>query len=103
LATKTVWIKGPNLNPLPVKYTLQRVKPGLGNVEGSADRSIQLRAHVIPADPRTPAQIACREKFAAAMAEYSAMTAEQKQYWKEIGNKSAISAMNAYTRHKIKT
>lgn len=102
LVTKTVWVPGPTPADPPIKKVIQRVQPGLGNVNGFQDRSLQLRTHVIPADPRSPAQLACRAKFAAAMAEWKNMGAAERKYWIDLGNKSAISGMNAYTRYKLR-
>lgn len=78
------------------KYVYQRVAPGLGNVEGVPLDNLQLRAYVIPADPKTPAQLARRNLFSLAVSGWHSLTEEQRWAWRDAGARRNISSFNAY-------
>lgn len=99
---KTLTISGtlsfcPTNPPRPCgKYVYQRVRAGLGNVAGVPLNNLQLRAHVIPYDPMTPAQLACRQRMRDAVAGWHLLTPEQKAQWRSAANLTMISPFNAY-------
>lgn len=84
------------------RYTYQRVKPGLGNVTGRQERDLQLRTHVIPFDPMTPAQIARRDLMRAAVAFWHVATSQDKEAWKITAQKRQISVFNACVSDVLK-
>lgn len=77
------------------RYTFQRVRPGLGNVPSRPSLDLQLRRHVVPLDPKTPAQIARRDLMRAAVARWRASTSQDKAEWKIIAQNRSISVFNA--------
>lgn len=56
------------------KYVVQRCAAGLGNVTGDKRLSTQLRAHVLPVNPRTAPQMRQRGKLAAAVIAWRALS-----------------------------
>lgn len=93
-----LWVPDPANPGQYIKKVAQRTAKGRGNAPGFADRAQQIRAHVIPADPKTPAQLARRAAFAAAMAGWSALTPAQKQTYNDRANALKISGVNLYMR-----
>jgi len=59
-------------------YVFQRVRRGLGNITADKNRGMQLRRHVVPRDPKTPAQLARRSKFAQAIIAWRSASPQQK-------------------------
>lgn len=55
------------------KYVVQRCAPGTGNVAGDLDGSTQVRAHVLPGNPRSTAQMQQRGKMADAVRAWRAL------------------------------
>lgn len=85
-------------DPVCTLYVFQRVAPGLGNVPEDPTRSLQKRRHVVPADPKTPAQLARRSRFAAGVAAWHALDSNSKRYWRALGARLGISGINAFMR-----
>lgn len=77
-------------------YVIQRVPAGTGNVTASPDLSLQIRRHVMPADPNTLAQQANRWKVKQAVAQWHALDAAAKTVWRKTGSGRNISGFNAY-------
>lgn len=77
-------------------YVIQRVEPGTGNVTADPTLSLQIRRHVIPVDPNTPAQQSNRAKVRAAVASWHTLDATTKQAWKVRGAPRHITGFNAY-------
>lgn len=88
--------------PACTKVVYQKVAPGKGNLPGTGDYAYQRRRHVIPADPRTPAQVARRATFAAAVTEWQAMTDDQRRAWRAAAAGLAISGYNLYISHRTR-
>lgn len=103
LGTKTVWVPQPDPQAPPVRMVLQRTAPGLGNVEGARERRLQLRAHVIPADPRTPAQLAQRAAFAAAQTAFYALSPGDRDALRAPAALANLTARQYFTREFLKT
>ena len=87
----------------PVKKVYQRVGDGLGNVPGIPRRNLQLRAHVIPTDPQTAAQLACRQRFADAMAAWATLPTDTKTLYEKRARPLRLKGHNLYTREYIHT
>ena len=95
LITKTLTFK-PDDPALPFgKYVFQRVAPGKGNLPDRKALDLQLRRHVIPIDPMTPAQIARRDLFRAAVARWRAPMGDDLDRWELIAQKRSIPLFNA--------
>lgn len=81
---------------------IQRVRPGLGNISNGDKWDLQDRALVSPAVPPTPAQLARRAQFAAAVAAWQAMSLEQQKKYKERAHARAISGFNLFLSEYMK-
>ena len=98
LATHTVWVPQPDPNAPPVRMVMQRTGAGFGNVEGIPGQKLQLRAHIIPYDPKTPAQLARRALFAAAQAAWYALTPAERATWTADADAYALTGRQYFTR-----
>lgn len=67
------------------KYVYQKVRAGLGNVPSDPHKALQLRRHVIPYDPHTPAQTARRARMASGVAAWHALGPDDKKAWRAAG------------------
>ena len=58
----------------------------------------QIRRYVIPDDPKTSGQLACRSKFAQAVSMAQSLDDELKAYWEKIGvrKKEPLPWWNAF-------
>lgn len=87
----------PTAPPRPCgRYVYQLTHPGGGNVPGDPTGRLQLRRWVIPADPRTPPQLARRVAFAAAVAAWQSMPQEAKDSWRTPGKARNLPAYHAF-------
>lgn len=77
------------------KYVFQRTAPGKGNIAGFGLFDRQMRRHIIPLDPMTPAQLARRALMAAAVARWHASTPQDKDTWKINAQNRSITVFNA--------
>lgn len=71
---------------------------GIGNTvlfQGSATGAIA-RRFFSPSNPRTAAQTARRIAYQSAVADWHALTAEEKSQWKEAGKARHITGFNAF-------
>lgn len=100
--TKTLTFEPEELGLPFGKYVFQRVAPGRGNVPGRPRADLQLRRHVIPADPETPAQIARRDLFRAAVERWHARTPSDLDHWKQTAHKKRIPLFNACLSDTLK-
>lgn len=75
---------------------IQRVRPGLGNIENGGAWDLQDRARVAPTVPPSPAQLARRARFAAAVAAWHALTPAERAAYNERASKRAIAGFNLY-------
>lgn len=98
LATHTVWV--PQLDPQapPVRMVMQRTGAGFGNVEGIPGATLQLRAHVVPYDPKTPAQLARRALFADAQAAWYALDPAERATWTADAAPLSLTGRQLFTR-----
>ena len=95
LITKTLTFK-PDDPLLPFgKYVFQRVSPGTGNLPDRPRLDLQLRRHVIPYDPMTPAQITRRDLFRAAVGRWRAPIGDDLDRWELIAHSRNIPLFNA--------
>lgn len=84
MKTKTLQIRGTLTcetedPPRPLaRQVFQRTARGSGNVMSDPERRLQVRAHVIPTNPRTPPQQAHRSSFAAAVAAWQVTSPETR-------------------------
>lgn len=102
LITGTLTFK-PNDPTLPLgKYVFQRVAKGQGNLPDRPTLDLQLRRHVIPLDPMTPAQLARRALMAAAVARWRARTSADLERWAPIAKNKNIPLFNACCSDTLK-
>lgn len=80
----------------PGCYVYQRTAPGKGNIPTDPARALQLRAWVIPYDPRTPAQLAQRATMRAAVTAWQALPPPAREQWRDAGKNRGIPAYNAF-------
>lgn len=73
------------------KVTFQRVRKGLGNIRGFGSWDRQMRAHVIPTDPRTPDQVTRRSIMALAVKAWQAAAPEVRQTYAAAAKKRGIT------------
>lgn len=81
------------------KYVFQRTKPGLGNTPGDKTKTRQIRRWVQGANPRTPAQMRQRARFAEGVAEWHTLAPEQRAAWKKIGRPRSLNGFQAFMRN----
>jgi len=86
----------------PLRYVYQRTAHGKGNVVGAPNNALQLRRHVIPIDPATPAQLARRALVSLAQAAWANFDAETKANWRTKGVPRRITGHNAWTSWCLK-
>lgn len=79
-----------------IRICYQRVAPGTGNLPGNGTYNRQRRRVVIPTDPKTPAQLARRQKLTTAVAAWRALSPQLKATWNTIGAKRALPGYNAF-------
>jgi len=77
-------------------YVFQRVRAGLGNVRAVQNRTLQMRRHFIPANPRTPKQQARRFIFERAVNQWQNLPFEERIKWKEMGARRSMPGYNEY-------
>jgi len=79
-----------------VRVVYQSVAPGTGNLPGDGTYNKQRRRHVMPADPKTPAQMSHRAAFAAAVAAWHMMPTNERDLWLPAAKQKGLSTFNAY-------
>lgn len=92
----TITLENPPAGGSPGRYVFQRVGQGFGNLPGGDGYDMQIRRHVIPADPQTPAQLARRAAFAAAVASWHAATPEERETARQLAESRGITLFNAW-------
>ena len=95
LITGTLKMTPPGTVAPPVKMVFQRVRAGLGNAGKYGSMDVQLRQHVVPADPKTTAQMARRDLMRAAVARWHSMTTKDKDAFQKTAENRAITVFNA--------
>jgi hypothetical protein len=81
----------------PIRVVLQRTTPGLGNLPFGRRKELQMRRHVVPYDPRTPAQRAQRARLGNASTAWHALTPEEKREWNRVGSTKRLTGYMVYT------
>ena len=92
----TVTECGPGPAPVCEKVVYQGTAIGAGNISNGGKYNRQRRAYVVPSDPHTPAQVARRTFFAAAVHEWQALSPEAKAAWKQAGRARNIPGYSAF-------
>lgn len=85
------------------KVTFQRVRAGFGNLRGFGAYNLQMRAHVIPADPKTPAQLQRRAIMALAVAAWKAAAPEVKALFVPAAKARNITPYMAFVSQYLKS
>lgn len=80
----------------------QRVKAGQGNLGVRGSVGLQEREHVIPFDPKTPAQMAQRNKLAMAVAAWLALVEPEKRAYRLLANDKGMTGYQYYVGQHIK-
>lgn len=92
-----------DLNGMPgQKMVYQRVFPGRGNILRNGAATLQLRRHVIPADPKTIDQVEQRGKMSTAVANWQALNQQQKNVYNEKAEDSGLSGYQYYVGLNMK-
>lgn len=78
------------------RMVYQRVLPPQANAGMVGQYGLQLRRHVIPADPRSPAQVARREQFANAVAAWQQLSPAEKVVWQRAARNKQMSGYNHF-------
>ncbi len=90
-------------DPGPLKWVYQRVGKNFGNVPTRKKYDLQLRRHVVPLDPKTPAQLTQRGRMAAAVADWRLLTAADRTAYNRRASRSyRMTGFNLYIREHIK-
>jgi len=86
----------------PLLWVYQRTHPDHGNVRQVGSYGLQLRRHVIPYDPKTPAQIARRATFRDAVQSWQALDHATKEQWKRAARSSQRSGYNHFISYTMR-
>lgn len=81
---------------------IQGVAPGLGNVLTDPTRRTLLRRHVVPTDPQTPAQLACRARHAAATVAWRELQPAAVKWWNDLAIDQGMTGYAAFLSHVLK-
>lgn len=87
---------------LPIKKVYQRVHKEFGNIQTPGARGLQRRAHVIPADPRTAAQLTQRSKLATAVVAWQALSDVVKDQWRKKAERTGLTGYQYFVGQDIK-
>jgi hypothetical protein len=87
----------------PGRYVLQRVAPGLGNIQDDPRRATQLRSHVVPRDPQTPRQLAQRATMRNGVLAWHMLPPADVIYWNEQAALRRTAPMNAFLTYYLTT
>lgn len=102
-ARRSVTVPDPTAPGGSRRVVFQRVGRGLGNVPGSPLRNLQVRRHVVPADPRTLAQQARRLHLKNAVAAWHLLTPEEKLAYVPDAKRRRITPFNQFISAWLKT
>jgi hypothetical protein len=84
------------------RTTFQKTGRGFGNISNGGKFDRQQRRHVIPADPKTPAQITRRVKLAAATNAWHSLTTPEKKAARMRGAARSITGFNQFISEYMK-
>lgn len=96
-----IWMDHPTIPGAVVKKIAQRTAPGKGNVPEMRHQNQQIRAHVIPIDPKTPAQIAQRNRMRAAMTAWTSLTEPERELWRSAARSAQMGGINLFVREYL--
>lgn len=99
----TLTVPGDTEESPPKKIVMQRTGTGKGNVLNDKTRSLQIRAHVIPSDPKTDAQLTRRTTFADAMHAWATLDAPTRTAFHARASKLGLDGANLFVRDYIAT
>lgn len=98
LVTGTIVIRPEPQSQEFERFVLQRVEKGSGNIPTNRKHDLQLRRHVIPADPKTPPQLAGRARIRAATEAWHDLSPEEKQGWRDKARNMVMTGFNLHNR-----
>ena len=84
-------------------YVYQRVHKKYGNIQTTLTHGLQLRRHVKTPNTRTPAQLARRSAFAAALLAWRALTPAEKTQWSATGKPRALPGYQCFLSAYLKS
>lgn len=87
----------PDVSPLPDVYGIYQQRKCRSGRE-----TIKMKFYT-PSNPRTPAQQANRQKFAAAMLAWRSLTPEQREWYNKEGEKLKLYGVNLFLRNYLST
>jgi hypothetical protein len=86
----------------PRKVVFQGASNITANYWTKTGQPRKVRVYVIPADPKTDAQIARRDWLRAGVAIWQALSAEEKAAWTKAGEARQITGYNAFNSSHLK-
>lgn len=89
-------------HPAPRKVVFQGASNITANYWTKTGQPRKVRAHVIPADPKTPAQMQRRAHMRAGVLLWQAMPPSEKEAWRAEGKTRQITGFNAFTSWHLK-
>jgi hypothetical protein len=88
----------PGTGKPPGKYVYQKTKKGLGNIPGDTTRRHQVRIWTAGTNPNTPSQQIYRNKFAAGVAAWHALTGSEKEALRVPAEKLHLNNFQLFMR-----
>lgn len=88
------------LDGQPVVY--QRVPKGTGSLTVPGRHDLQIRAQVIPANPRSAPQQAHRARLAQAVEAWHALSETDRDAWRRLAERKRATGFNLFIRHALK-
>lgn len=87
--------------PTCARYVIQRVQPGLGNIQSSPNRALQLRLQATIIDRKSPAQLAQRARLAAGNTAWHTLTDDQRNEWRAQSGHRYRTGYTAFLSHYL--
>lgn len=95
LPTRTI-VQEREGHPGERKWVYQRTGSGFGNLGARGARDLQIRRHVIPHNPRTPAQVDRRAWLRIAVQAWREMNQDERSEWKALGASRALPGYSTF-------
>lgn len=89
-----------DLDGQPVVY--QRVPKGTGSLTIPGRHDLQIRAQVIPANPRTAPQQANRARLALAVEAWQALSEADRDAWRRLAEGKRVTGFNLFIRRVLR-
>jgi len=99
----TLSITTSGVSPVTSKVVFQKCHPDSATHFVGNHSPRMMRAHVIPFDPKSPAQMMQRNKMRLAVAAWHILPNEARYGWQEEGKMRSISGFNAFISDYMKT